>query len=230
MPISARIEILKLRYFWNLSHSHHDNPAFSILKHTRANLSNSKVGFAHEVYNLCGILNCLDIWLKFNRHKENQLNTIRRVIETHYLKADIEKCVNTPCMFTSLLLHPIELCNKKYKVTHFFNYIGAFPDTTSRNHFLFALLDRCNFERTCCKCGKRFKDILAHMLKDCKGTFWPRSRLKAKLVFFNAPRSIDPTDKTQLFRLALCTLPSGNKIFLRILCEFLCSVNIHTDN
>ena len=91
---------------------------------------------------------------------------MHRVIATQYIKGDIEKCVNTPCLFTSLLLDPEELSNKKYKMAHFFNYLGAFPDTTSRNHFIFALVDRCNFERTCFKCGKSFNDILAHMLKD----------------------------------------------------------------
>ena len=230
MPISARIEILKLRYFWNLSHSHHDNPAFSILKHTRANLSNSKVGFAHEVYNLCGKLNCLDIWLTLRRHKENPLNTIKRIVETHYLKADIEKSVTTPCLFISLLVGPEELRNKKYMLVQFFNYLGVFPNTTGRNHFIFALLDRCNFERKCLKCGKSFNDILAHMLKDCKGTFWLRARLKAKLVFFNAPQSIDVTNKTHLFRLALSTLAFGNNTFLIVLCEFLISVNTESVN
>ena len=139
MPIIARTELLKLRYFWKLNHSHNDNPALSIFQHSRANLSNYKVGFAHEVYNLCGKLNCLDVLLKLPRRNENPLNTIRRVVETHYLSADIEKCMSTPCLFTSLLLDTIEFCNKKYKLASLFNHLGAFPDTTGRNHFIFAL-------------------------------------------------------------------------------------------
>ena len=230
MPISARTDLLKLRYFWKVSHSQDENPAFKILKHNIANLSNSKVGFAHEVYNLCGKLNCLDVWLKLRRHKENPLNTIRRVVEAHYLKADFEKCVNIPCLFTSLLFSPEKLRIKKYKLAPFFNYLGAFPNTTARNQFIFAMLDRCNFERRCLKCGKSFNDILAHMLKDCKGTLLFRSRLKAKLVFFNAPRNIDVSNKTHLFRLALSTLAFGNNNFLGALCEFLSNVYPQTVN
>ena len=160
MPISARIDLLKLRYFWKVSHSQDENPAFKILKHNIANLSNSKVGFAHEVYNLCGKLDCLDIWLKLSRHKENPLNTMRRVIATHYLKADIEKCVNTPCLFTSLLLEPEELLTKKY-VVHFSNYLWAFPHTC-RNHFMLTLilsehaLYVAKFQRCLCPHAERF--------------------------------------------------------------------------
>ena len=90
MPIIARIHILKLRYFWKISHSTDDNLAFSILKHKKQE-SHTKVGFIHEVYKRCLKHNCLNMWLKISRPKENTLNTVSRAVESFSINRDVKK-------------------------------------------------------------------------------------------------------------------------------------------
>ena len=72
MPIAARIDMLKLRYFWQISHTNDDNMAASLVKLMRKEFSSTKVGFVREVFKLCRKHNCLDVWLKIRRPKENR--------------------------------------------------------------------------------------------------------------------------------------------------------------
>lgn len=58
MPISARIEMLKLRYFWKITHADKDNMAHTILDYTHKNLKDTKTGFAHEVFCIGKKLSC----------------------------------------------------------------------------------------------------------------------------------------------------------------------------
>ena len=100
MPIAARIDILKLRYFWKISHSDDGNLAYSILKYTRNELHTKKIGFIHEVFKICQKHNCLDVWLKIKRPKENPLEKIRRIIELNYLTKDHAVCLTSTCVYS----------------------------------------------------------------------------------------------------------------------------------
>ena len=53
MPISARLDMLKLRYFWRLHHSSDKNIALQIYVGLRKNFLLGNAGYVHEVFNLC---------------------------------------------------------------------------------------------------------------------------------------------------------------------------------
>ena len=139
MPITARIELLKLRYFWRICHSNENNLAFCILRFTRKNLNATKVGFAHEIFMLCKKLNCLNVWLKLRKEKENPLNTIKKLVESHYLRIDLQRFVTIPCIYTSIFTESEVLPKKGYRISNIFSHFGAFPHTKGRIHFIYAV-------------------------------------------------------------------------------------------
>ena len=53
MPIAARIDIVKLRYFWKLNRANNDNPAYSLVKYKRNNYHEPRVEFVHQVFKIC---------------------------------------------------------------------------------------------------------------------------------------------------------------------------------
>ena len=53
MPISARIDILKLRYYWKLMHLGDDNVTHTVYKETKKNFLEAAVGYIHEIFNIC---------------------------------------------------------------------------------------------------------------------------------------------------------------------------------
>ena len=219
MPIAARIDILKLRYYWQISHKNDYNLAFSILESKRKNLHHTKIGFLHEVQQLCRKHNCFDVWLKICGSKENPLNTIRRTVELIYLKLDYEKCLASTCMYSTFLNSRSIFLQKKYMFDEFFTAIRLFPDTNSRRLFIYAILDRCNVEKACPKCGECFKDVLQHTLRECPQTGHLRLRLQNKLKFYNAPPSTEFSNKAQLFILGL-----SSKLFRIVFCGFLLEI------
>ena len=219
MPIAARIDILKIRYFWKISNTTGDNLASSILKYKKEE-SHIKVGFIHEVYKLCLKYDCLNVWLKIRRPKENILNSIRSAVESFYLKKDLQKCCESSCMYTSIIFNKNLTEHKRYKFEDFFTHMGQFPDTNGRSKFVFALLDRCNFERACPLCGERHLDVLQHTLHGCPKAHHLRLLLKMKLKFYNIPANIDLTNKLDLFASAV-----KERIYRKVLCEYLTKVS-----
>ena len=53
MPMSARIDMLKLRYFWKLHHMQTDNIAHKVYLGLRKNFLSGAVGYVHEIFNIC---------------------------------------------------------------------------------------------------------------------------------------------------------------------------------
>ena len=98
--------------------------------------------------------------------------------------------------------------------------MGQFPNTNGRSKFVFALLDRCNFERACPLCGERHLDVLQHTLHGCTKARHQRLLLKMKLKFYNIPANIDTTNKFDLFASAV-----KNRIYRKVLCEYLTKVS-----
>ena len=117
------------------------------------------------------------------------------------------------CLYTSILFTPTQ---NKYSFQRFFMQIGIFPDTISRRAFIFALFDRCNFERLCPKCGVQYFDVLQHALKECPKFGYLRLILKHKLKFYNAPAEVDIRNKRELFCLSIF----NKRIFIKVFCEF----------
>ena len=220
MPIAARIDILKLRYFWKLTLANNDNPAYSLLKYKRNNYHEPKVGFVHEVFKICCKHNCLDVWLGISRPKENPMNTIRKVVEHSYLKDDLLKIQTSQCMYVSLLFKMNAKRSEKYVFENFFTNIGLFPDILGRRYFIYALLDECKYERVCRNCGGYYCDIIQHTLSECSKVSHPRMLLISKLMFYNIPNNVSVKNKRQLFNLALF----GKRVFRNIMCEYLIGI------
>ena len=61
-PLSSRFDLLKLRYLWRISHGDENNIAVKVYKIRRKNFLSTKVGFIHEVFNLCCKYNVIDFW------------------------------------------------------------------------------------------------------------------------------------------------------------------------
>ena len=223
MPICARIEILKLRYFWKISHSNENNLAFMVLEQAKKLSPNTKMGFSHEVFTICCKLNCLDVWLKIRRPKENPLMTIKRLIVAHYLEKDIVKFQTSQTMFGMLFPLPNSDPQKSYRIIPFINQLGSFPNTICRRHFIFALLDNCSIDRVCPKCKGLFKDVLQHTLDNCPKAAHLRQLLKYKLRFYNAPKNVNIADKLHLFQLATY----GKRVFKKVVCEYLLDIGMY---
>ena len=137
MPIAARIEILKLRYFWKISHADDKNLAFSLYEFKRKELHKTKVGFTHEVFKLCCKLNCLDLWFKMCIPKEDPLSHIKRLVVSHYLRLDVLRCQSLPSVYTSISLIHNPTHHKRYQLIPFLNKLGLFPDALGRKQFIF---------------------------------------------------------------------------------------------
>ena len=56
MPMAARVEILKLRYLWKISHADDINFAFSVNNNKKNELHKTKVGFTHEVRSVVNLI------------------------------------------------------------------------------------------------------------------------------------------------------------------------------
>ena len=53
LSVAAHIDILKLRYFWKLTHSVKNNFALDIYKYRRSYFLESNIGYVHEIFNIC---------------------------------------------------------------------------------------------------------------------------------------------------------------------------------
>lgn len=140
-------------------------------------------------------------------------------MEFNYLKLDHEKCLASTCIYSSFISSRGVLRQKKYMFDEFFRPIGLFPDTKSRRLFIYSLLDRCNVEKACPKCGKCLHDVLQHTLLECPQTGLLRLRLQVKLKFYNAQIKAEIMNKAQLFTLVL-----SSKLFRKVFCEFLLEI------
>ena len=121
MPLSARIEILKLRYFWKLSHRNKKNILFKLYTYRRKNFLESNVGYVHEIFNLCCKYNMMWVWHGVIAPKQNPMNAIKKQIVEYHLKKDVEKAKTYSCIYTALCLTHKEY-DKHYQLEDFFHH------------------------------------------------------------------------------------------------------------
>ena len=231
IPLAAHIDILKLRYFWKLTHSTRKSFALDIYKFKRGRFLESNIGYTHEIFNICCKYNILwvwhGIWNSMKTPKENPLARIKREIVRYHLKKDIEAAKKINCIYTSLFLLGKKYGNK-YRFEKFFESFGVFKNTEYRRFFLYSLFDTCAYSRKCPKCNSAVNDILKHTLTDCIKMNRMRMLLTVKLLLFKATNQVPPnklTCKTTLYSLAL-----HNQLYRKALCEFLISVGYYCTN
>ena len=61
-PLSSRFDLLKLRYFWRISHGDENSIVFKVYKKQRKFFFSTRWGFIHEIFNLCCKYNVIAFW------------------------------------------------------------------------------------------------------------------------------------------------------------------------
>ena len=125
IAISARIDILKLRYFWRLMHSGEDNIAHVVYKEIRKKFLEGAFGYIHEIFNICCKYRCIDIWHGKCPKAINPLAHIRRIVEAHQLQLDLEILRKSNCAYSKLRLFK----DKKYTLEPWLKEMGRFTNT-----------------------------------------------------------------------------------------------------
>ena len=214
MPIVARLDILKLRYFWKIHLGKTSKLAHEIYLFKRNHFLQSNVGFVHEVFNICCKYDCMDIWHGLCPKGVSPKTMIKKRIEAYHYKEDLKKADKTKCLYTSLTC--FERKKMKYKFDERFSKPGNFQSSEHRRWFIYALFDTCSYHRECCRCGEYVLDMIQHCLRDCKSIQRQRDIFFITMRFYNLPPECNMTDKRQLFLFA-----QTKQCYLNILCQFL---------
>ena len=212
MAISARIDILKLRYFWKLMHMGNDNVAHILYKEMRKKFLEGAVGYVHEVFNICCKYACMDIWQGKCPNKVNPYARIRRIVEAYHLQSDLGVLRGSTCAYATIRLFK----DKKYNIEPWLRGLGRFPSTKHRSVFLYAMLDVSSYDRLCQNCGAKVKDITSHGLQGCPMLKNERTIFALMMKFYDAPKDLDIGSKIQVLREALV-----KKCLLKVVCNFL---------
>ena len=125
MAISARVDILKLRYFWRLMHAGGDNIAHIVYKEIRKNFLEGAVGYIHEIFNICCKYGSINIWHGKCPEKVNPLNRIKRIVEAHHLQLDLEILRQSNCAYSTLRIFK----DKRYTLETWLQGMGRFAST-----------------------------------------------------------------------------------------------------
>ena len=212
MPISGRIDILKLRYFWKLHHAEEQNVAHQIYLGLRENFLRGNEGYIHEIFNLCCKYGRMDFWHGKCPGKMNPLTRISKIVEEYHVKRDTKTERKTDCIYTGMM----NLKEKKYTFEEKFTEPGRFQSTEHRGVYLHAILDTAKYERVCKNCGKTVKDLTEHGLAECKSVKYHRKLYKLRLKLYDAPKTMKLLDKEEALKAAMT-----KKCLMKVVCEFL---------
>ena len=149
VPVNARVDTLKMRYFWRSICQDETHLNKLICERNR----NSNLGFVSEIFKLCCKYNHLNVWVRICRPKINPLREIRSIVEEFWYKKDLQKALQTNCLCTTLFVKNRLYDYKKYKLENFLKHIGKFPDVEGRKFYLYALLDTCQYKKRCPRCN-----------------------------------------------------------------------------
>ena len=220
LSVAAHIDILKLRYFWKLTHSVKNNFALDIYKYRRSQFFESNIGYTHEIFNLCCEYKIMWVWHGTIISKLNPLTQIKNHIVKYHLKRDLEYSLKSNCVYASTNLSE-KGYGTKYKLDRFLRQFGFFESSEHRRFFLYSFLDTGAYPRPCIKCLTVIHDRLSHALTACPKAIKLRIILRLKLLLYNANRVVSPTKFG--CKKTLYTLSMGNRLIRRAFCEFLVS-------
>ena len=113
-PLKSRLDMLKLRYFWKLTHSEDRSIASRVLKHRKGQFLSTKNGFIHEVFNLCCKYDMIDIWHGKHKGIANPKLYIKDKILKFSLKNDKEIGRKRSCAFRDIYLSNVFSYQKSY--------------------------------------------------------------------------------------------------------------------
>ena len=106
-PFIFRFEILKLRYFWKLTHLKDRGITSIIFRHRRKQLLSTKNWFIHEVFNLCCKYEAIDIWQGKLKGLSNPASYIKNKVVNFNLRKDLEVGRRRPYAFRDIYLSNI---------------------------------------------------------------------------------------------------------------------------
>ena len=224
-PLVSRLEILKLRYFWKMSHGPADALCSLILKHRRDRFLDFNIGFARDVFNICIKYSLMHIWHglapqgNFNR-KLNPLHLIKVAITNQNLRADLEDGRTRNNSFSkNYLVNPF-IYQKKYQIVEPFGQANCFSSPDRRKRFIRALLHPCSYLENCSLCGVQTRDLCDHLLTTCQRIPDPRKKLRLKLTLYNYPADYFPLTKSSLIQYSLT-----NALWRKCFADFLNEVD-----
>ena len=211
MAVSARIDILKLRYFWRIMHAE-DNIAHTVYKQIRKKFLEGAVGYIHEIFNICCKYGSMNTWHGKCPKKVNPLKRIKRIVQAYQIQLDLERLRRSNCAYSKLRIFK----DKRYTLEPWLQEVGRFASTKHRGVFLYALLDEANYDRQCKNCGRLVKDITTHGLNECSEVEHQREIFEKTMRLYNAPADMNMKCKLHVMKEALV-----KKSLLRVLCDFL---------
>ena len=215
MPMSGRIDILKLRYFWRLQHSGEEKDAKKVYLELRERLLHSNIGYVHEIFNICCKYGLMGIWHGICPIKTNPHSMIKQVIESYHLQKDKAVARGTNSVYTGL----VDYKAKIYEMDSRLSRLGIFESSKHRSTFIYALLDNSSYDRKCSHCGREAKDITSHGMAECTNLRHQRTVFCLMMKFYDGPKTIDLSKKMEVFQLALL-----KKCFLKVFCRFLLTI------
>ena len=224
IPLGAHIDILKLMYFWRLTHRDKNIITFKIYNFKRKRFLESNVGYVNEIFDLCCKYDQMWVSNGTINPKKNPFAKIKREITEYHMKLDLEKAKNVKCIYTSTCLSIKVL--QKVHVRTVLSKLWVFRNSKHRRFFHYSFLDTCAYFRTCHKCGKVTNDVLQHNLTDCQKSSKLRVVLRLKLILFNAHKLVDPSKLS--CKKILYILAMQNRVFRDALCDFLVKVGNYT--
>ena len=227
-PMACRIDMLKLRYYWRITHAP-KSICKKIVSYRKSKILEFNVGFTMEIFNLCCKIGHISFWHGIHRGNANQLmalnplNSIKNAVITYYLNKDLSIARSKDCLFRTLYLHDHGLYRNTYFLVKPFTKSGTFPNSSSRQKFIKVLLNTNHYLETCCFCSLPFYNLLLHQITSCPYLIPQRKTLKNKLLLYGYTFEQHHSHIGDLPRLLAYALLDKN--LLRAITEFLEFVN-----
>ena len=196
-PIACRIDMLKLRYYWKITHA----PASTkdTNSYRRKRIFSFNVGFTMEIFNLCCKIGKISFWHGTHRGNEshgrnaNPLNAIKRAVTAYHLDKDLSTARSKDNLFTPLYLQNNTTYKNRYFLAKPFTSSGIFYNSSSRLKFIKALLSTNRYLKSCSFCSMTFYNLLTHHLSACPNLISERATLRnnASLSFGRSSAGIE---------------------------------------
>ena len=186
--LASRFDLLKLRYFWKLSHSNRKSISKLVYLHVRQRFLGTNKGFLHEVFNLCCKYGDINLWRGIcpgRARKINPLTWIKNMVVKYNYSNDISIARGTSSAYSFLFLQntsPFKWVFDKYKLI--FRTIGFFKNSDARKRFVKALLTTNPYPQQCSFCKGLFKEKLQHQLCHCTHLQLQRQILTTELSLY----------------------------------------------
>ena len=215
-PLSCRIEILKLRYFWKTLKGNANKITHRVLDHRRTTFSLFSKGFAEEAHNICTKYNVLYLWNGNAANHKNPLLAIKRIIISQNLLKDLEIGRSKKCPFASIFLNDPTRYQSRYELPDLFCQPDCFETPGGRKRVIKALLHPCSYDEECSLCGHTYRDKFSHLLAACPRIPSYRKEFLLKLTLYDFPTHRIPMTKAIFLEMIL-----WNRAWRKCLAKFL---------